>query len=71
MSTVHIWDTNTMSSIANFSLGGTAKGVSALSISPCQRYVAVVDQSNDHNMYIYNVQRKKMLLTLSAGSDSI
>lgn len=71
MSTVHIWDTNTMTSIANFSLGGTAKGVAALSISPCQRYVAAVDQSNDHNMYIYNVQRKKMLLTLSAGSDSI
>jgi WD40 repeat protein len=55
MSTVHIWDSNTMTSIANFSLGGTAKGVAALSISPCQRYVAAVDQSNDHNMYIYNV----------------
>jgi WD40 repeat protein len=55
MSTVHIWDTNTMTSIANFSLGATAKGVAALSISPCQRYVACVDQSNDHNMYIYNV----------------
>jgi WD40 repeat protein len=71
MSTVHIWDTNSMSSIANFSLGAAAKGVSALSISPCQRYVAAVDSSNDHNMYIYNVQRKKMLLTLSAGSDAI
>ena len=71
MSTVHVWDTNTMTSIANFSLGGTAKGVAALSISPCQRYVAAVDQSNDHTMYIYNVQRKKMLLTLSAGSDAI
>jgi WD40 repeat protein len=71
MSTVHIWDTNTMTSIANFSLGNTAKGVAALSISPCQRYVAAVDSSNDHNMYIYNVQRKKMLLTLSAGSDAI
>jgi len=60
-----------MTSIANFNLGAAAKGVAALSISPCQRYVAAVDQSNDHTMYIYNVQRKKMLLTLSAGSDSI
>jgi len=60
-----------MNSIAQFSLGATAKGVAGLSISPCQRYVACVDQSNDHNMYIYNVQRKKMLLTLSAGTDSI
>ena len=71
LSTVHIWDTESMSSIATFNLGNTAKGVAALSISPCQRYVAAVDQSNDHTMYIYNVQRKKMLLTLSAGSDSI
>lgn len=71
LSTVHIWDTLTMASIAQFSLGATAKGVAGLSISPCQRYVACVDQSNDHNMYIYNVQRKKMLLTLSAGTDSI
>jgi len=70
-STIHIWDTNTMNSIASFSLGPSAKGVAAVSISPCQRYVAAVDMSNDHNMNIYNIQRKKMLLSLSAGSDSI
>jgi len=71
LSTVHVWDTISMKSIASFNLGATAKGVAALSISPCQRYVAAVDQSNDHTMYIYNVQRKKMLLQLSAGSDPI
>jgi len=60
-----------MVSIASFNLGEKAKGCAAVSISPCQRYIAAVDQSNDHNMYIYNVQRKKMLLTLSAGSDTI
>lgn len=71
MSTVHVWDTVTMASIGQFSLGATAKGVAAVSISPCQRYIAAVDQSNDHTMYIYNVQRKKLLLNLSAGSDPI
>lgn len=35
MSTVHIWDSNTMTSIASFSLGLSAKGVATLSISPC------------------------------------
>ena len=70
-STVHVWDISTMTSIASFSLGPTAKGVAALSISPCQRYVAAVDSSNDHTMYIFNVQRKKLLLSLSAGSDAI
>jgi len=60
-----------MASLASFSLGPSAKGVAAVSISPCQRYVAAVDMSNDHNMHIYNVQRKKELLSLSAGSDAI
>jgi hypothetical protein len=35
MSTVHVWDTSSMSSIGSFNLGPTAKGVAALSISPC------------------------------------
>ena len=35
MSTIHVWDMMTMTSIANFNLGPTAKGVAALSISPC------------------------------------
>ena len=35
MSTIHVWDTKTMTSIANFSLGASAKGVAACSISPC------------------------------------
>ena len=43
MSTIHIWDTNTMTSMASFSLGPKAKGCAALSISPCQKYVAAVD----------------------------
>lgn len=34
-STVHIWDTNTMKGVCQFSLGGAAKGISAISISPC------------------------------------
>ena len=45
--------------------------MAALSISPCQRYVAAVDQSNEHVMYIYNVQRKKLLLNVSSGSDLV
>ena len=60
-----------MKSIAQFSLGGAAKGITALGISPCQRYIACVDHSNDHNMSIYNVNRKKMILQVSAGSDPI
>ena len=46
-------------------------GIGALSISPCQRYVAVVDRSNEHLMTIYNIQRKKVLMQMSAGTDAI
>jgi len=70
-STIHVWDSSNMTSFAQFRLGDKAKGVSTLSISPCQKYIAAVDQSNDHTMYIFNVPKKKQLLALSAGSDSI
>ena len=70
-STVHVWDTNTMKSISQFSLGKDAKGIQALSMSPCQRYVAVVDMSNDHMMTIYNVNKKKQVVSVSAGTDPI
>ena len=69
-STVHVWDSTTMRSISSFSLGPSAKGVASLSMSPCQRYVACVDSSNDHMMSIYNVNRKKMIVQVSAGTDA-
>jgi WD40 repeat protein len=35
------------------------------------RYVAVADKTNDHKMYIYNVQRKKMLLDIASGGNMV
>lgn len=60
-----------MKSVSSVSLGDSAKGVQALSLSPCQRYVAAVDKSNDHNMSIFNVSKKKMIVQVSAGTDAI
>jgi WD40 repeat protein len=59
-----------MQSIGQFSMGEGAKGVACVGISPCQRYVAAADSSADHNMYIYNVQKKKMLLKIQGGKES-
>ena len=70
-STIHIWDTNTMESLGAFNLWAEARGVTAISISPCARYVCCVDNSNDHNLTIYNINRKKLLIQVSAGSDAI
>jgi len=70
-STIHVWDLDTTKSINQFSLGGQAKGVAALGLSPCCRYIAVVDMSNDHNMYIFHTNKKKPIVTVSSGSDAI
>ena len=70
-STVHVWDASTMKSICSFDLGESAKGVAAVAISPCMRYVAVADKTNDHKMFIYNVQRKKMLLDVASGGNMV
>ena len=70
-STVHVWDANTMTSIARFDLGPSAKGVGAVAISPCMRYVACTDKTNDHKMYIYNVKRGKMLLDINSGQNNV
>jgi len=60
-----------MKAVNRFDLGDKAKGVSAVGLSPCCRYIAVVDMSNDHNMSVYNVNKKKPIFCVSAGTDSI
>lgn len=70
-STIHVWDTQTLKSLNQFNLGKEAKGVATCAMSPCQRYIAACDMSNDHNMYIFHVGKKKPIVTISAGTDPI
>jgi hypothetical protein len=60
-----------MKSHNQFSLGPSAKGVSQLALSPCQRYISVCDMSNDHMMSIFHTSKKKPILSISAGTDAI
>lgn len=48
-----------------------ARGVVAVSISPCGRYVAAVDQHNDHHVCIYNIKREKELLFTEGSKEAI
>jgi microtubule-associated protein-like 6 len=68
---IHVWDPETMESKVLFKLTQTARGVAALAISPCQRYVAAVDLHNDHHVVIYNIKRKKELLHIEGSKDKI
>lgn len=66
-----MWDAETAEHKATFKLKEGSRGVAALSISPCQRYVACVDMHNDHNVIIYNIKRGKQLMTTQGSSDKI
>ena len=59
---VHVWDPETMESKCYFKLKDGARGVAALALSPCGRYVVAVDMHNDHHVIIYNIKRNKQLL---------
>jgi hypothetical protein len=60
-----------MQSINRFDLGPKAKGCASVAISPCARYIATVDMCNDHNVSVYNINKKKPIFSVSAGNDAI
>jgi WD40 repeat protein len=68
---VHVWDTETGESKAFFRLKEGARGVAAVAMSPCQRYVVAVDLHNDHHVIIYNIKRNKLLATIDASKEKI
>ena len=57
--------------ISQFRLQAGSRGVAACSVSPCSRYVATADLSNDHRVSIYNIERQKNLLTTNGSTDRI
>lgn len=68
---IHVWDAETGESKVTFKLKDGARGVSGISISPCQRYVACVDLHNDHHVVIYNIKRNKQLLQIEGSKEKI
>ena len=68
---VHVWDPITMESTCTFKVKEGARGVQAVSMSPCLRYVAAVDMHNDHHVVIYNVKKNKELLFINGSGDKI
>ena len=48
-----------------------SRGIAAVAISPCQRYVAYADLHNDHRVGIYNIKKGKELLHIEGSKDKI
>lgn len=68
---VHVWDAETAQSKTMFKMKEGSRGVGAISVSPCQRYVVGVDLHNDHHVTIYNIKRNKQLLCIEGSKDKI
>jgi microtubule-associated protein-like 6 len=68
---VHVWDAETAEAKCTFKLKEGSRGVSGISISPCQRYVACVDLHNDHHVVIYNIKKGKQLLHIEGSKENI
>lgn len=43
----------------------------AVSISPCNRYVACADLHNNHRVIIHNIKKNKTLLMIDGGKEKI
>ena len=68
---VHVWNAENSEKVGQFNLQAGSRGVAACSLSPCRRYVATVDLSNDHRVSVYNIERQKNLLTINGSTDRI
>ena len=68
---VHVWDAETCESKCTFKLKEGARGVAAIAVSPCLRYVVVADLHNDHHIVIHNIKKNKQLLHIEGGKEKI
>jgi WD40 repeat protein len=68
---VHVWDSETAEQITTFKLKEGSRGVAAIAVSPCIRYVVCVDLHNDHHVVIHNIKRNKQLLHIEGSKDKI
>lgn len=68
---VHVWNALTCEKITAFQLQPDSRGVQAVSLSPCARYVACVDKHDKHRVTIYNVQRNLELVTVDGSKSEV
>jgi len=49
------WDSATGEMKCRFTLPKGSRGINCVSISACSSYVACVDQTNDHNLFVFDL----------------
>lgn len=68
---VHIWDAVTAEKIDAFQLEKDSRGISAVGFSSCGRYIACVDNQDNHRITIYNIERKCIVLHQDGSKNTI
>jgi WD40 repeat protein len=66
-----VWDAKTCEKIDAFQLQEDSRGVLAVGFSQCGRYVACVDDNDNHRVTIYNLERHCEILSLEGGKADV
>ena len=54
-----VWDTSSGEKKARFQCKKGGREITAISICPAAKYVAMTDNSNDHNLYVFEIDSQK------------
>ena len=68
---VFVWDIETQTVKAQYKLGKNTRGIIAIGFSNDGKYVAFVDNSNDHNLYVIEVSSSALKNSQKTGPDPI
>lgn len=66
-----MWTVEGTEKVCQFECPAGSRGITAVSLSPCSRYVACVDLHNEHRVTIYNIERDKQLLHINGSTERI
>lgn len=65
------WDANSGEKRGRYKLTKGMREVTAIAISPDEKYVAMTDNSNDHNLWIFEVATEKQVKKDKCGPDRV
>ena len=66
-----VWDASTGDKKQRFKLSKGSRGISAIAISADNKYVALADLHNDHNIYVYQINDGQLVWKEKGGPDKI
>ena len=69
--TCFAWDASTGEKKCRFTLPKGSRGISCISISECGNYMACVDQTNDHNLFVFDLSSGSQVFKQAGDKNKI